>query len=135
MEYSDKVKWLKRYRNDLAPMISLINEAKELRSISESISINWSGLPGGGDGPTKVEKALEAIEGLLDNIQMEREAIETHRAEILRAIDSLADKRERDVLRYLYINGFSRDEVSARMGYAERYVYQLQRNAIEELKI
>lgn len=135
MEYSDKVKWLRRYRNDMAPVISLIDEAKELRSISESISINWSGLPGGGDGPTKVEKALEAIEGLLDKIQVEREAIEAHRTEILQAIDSLTDKRERDVLRYLYINGFRWSEIAARTGYEIRHLRRLRDYGIEHLKI
>lgn len=135
MEYQDKIAWLKRYRDDLEPLRSLVVEAQEVRSIAEGLSMNWSGMPSGGDGPTKVERAMEALEALGEQITAEKDMLLAQRAEIVKAIESIQDKRQRDVLRYLYINGFSWPEVSAWTGYDKRYVHRLHNRAVDSLKI
>lgn len=135
MEYSEKVPWLKRYRNDLETLRSLNAEAEEVRSIAEGISINWSGMPGASGGPTKAEKALEALEVLIIHINIDRQDIIAERAEIKNCIESVPDERKRNILRYRYINGFSWAEVAARMGYDKRYLFRMHRDAVDELKI
>lgn len=135
MEYQDKIAWLKRYRDDLEPLRSLVVEAQEVRSIAEGLSMNWSGMPSGGDGPTKAERAVEALEALGEQIAAEKDMLLARRAEIIKAIESIQDKRQRDVLRYLYINGFSWPEVSAWTGYDKRYVHRLHNRAVESLQI
>ena len=135
MEYSEKTTWLKRYRDDLETLRSLNGEAEEVRSIADGISINWSGMPGGSGGPTKAEKALEALEALMDKITTDKNEIITRRAEIKACIESVQDERQRNILRYRYINGFSWAEVAARMGYEKRYLFQMHRNAVAALEI
>ena len=135
MEYSEKTAWLKRYRDDLETLRSLNAEAEEVRSIADGISINWSGMPGGSSGPTKAEKALEALEALMNKINADKAEIISRREEIMKCIDAVEDKRERTILRYRYINGFSWPEVVARLGYDERYVKRMHCRAVEALKI
>lgn len=135
MEYSEKTAWLKRYRDDLETLRSLNAEAEEVRSIADGISINWSGMPGGSGGPTKAEKALEALEALMDKIEADKTEIIARRAEIKACIESVQDERQRNILRYRYINGFSWPEVSGRLGYDQCYIQRVHRRAVEAMEI
>lgn len=135
MENSEKTAWLKRYRDDLETLRSLNAEAEEVRSIADGISINWSGMPGGSGGPTKAEKALEALEALMDKIETDKTEIIARRAEIKACIESVQDERQRNILMYRYINGFSWPEVSARLGYDQRYVERMHRRAVMDMEI
>ncbi len=135
MEYSEKTVWLKRYRDDLETLRSLNAEAEEVRSIVDGISINWSGMPGGSGGPTKAEKALESLEALMDKIEADKTEIIARRAKIKACIESVQDERQRNILRYRYINGFSWPEVSARLGYDQCYIQRVHRRAVEAMEI
>lgn len=135
MEYSEKTAWLNRYRDDLETLRSLNAEAEEVRSIADGISINWSGMPGGSGGLTKAEKALESLEALMDKIKADKTEIIARRAEIKACIESVQDERQRNILRYRYINGFSWPEVSARLGYDQCYIQRVHRRAVEAMEI
>lgn len=135
LEYTEKIALLKKYRDDLETLRSLNSEAEEVRSIADGISINWSGMPGGSGGPTKAEKALEALEGLMEQIEVDRTELIFRREEIKACIELVKDDRQRTILRYRYLNGFSWPEVSARLGYDECYVKRMHSRAIDTLKI
>lgn len=126
---------LMQYRQCFQTWISLIEEEAKLRSLSEKITASLNGMPGGtGDRPDKVGMVLEGIEAALGKISDDMCDINARRDAVLALINSVTDGRERVVLRYAYINGFSWREISARTGYDERYVRRLHQRAIEYLE-
>lgn len=126
---------LGQYRQCFQTWISLIEEEAELRSLSEKITASLSGIPGGtGDRPDKVGMVLEGVEAALGKISDEMCDINARRNDVIALVESVPDERERIVLRYAYINGFSWREISARTGYDERYVRRLHQRAIEHLE-
>lgn len=127
---------LAQYRQCFQTWISLIEEEEKLRSLSEKITASLNGMPGGtGDRPGKVGLVLEGIEAALGKISEDKCDIKARRDAVLALVNSVPDERERIVLRYAYINGFSWREISARTGYDERHVRRLHRQALEFLQL
>lgn len=122
---------LAQYRQCFHVWISLIEEEAKLRSLSEKITASLNGMPGGtGDRTGKVGLVLEGIEAALGKISEDKCDIKARRDAVLALVNSVPDERERIVLRYAYINGYSWRELSARTGYDERHVRRLHRQAL-----
>lgn len=131
----DVKKELSQYRRCFQAWISLVEEEEKLRSLSEKITASLNGMPSGtGDRPDKVGMVLEGIEAVLGKISEDKCDIKARRDAVLALVNSVPDERERIVLRYAYINGFSWREISARTGYDERHVRRLYRQALEFLQ-
>lgn len=118
----DVKKELSQYRRCFQAWISLVEEEEKLRSLSEKITASLNGMPSGtGDRPDKVGLVLEGIEAALGKISEDKCDIKARRDAVLALVNSVPDERERIVLRYAYINGFSWRELSARTGYTGGY--------------
>ena len=69
MEYSEKIAWLRRYREAVQREETLAQEIEALRCQAARVTQALTGMPGGGDGqaiPRAVERILEAQEKLQD---------------------------------------------------------------------
>lgn len=127
---------LGQYRRCFGTWLSLVDEERQLRSLAEKITAALGGMPGGtGDRPDKVGMVLEGIEKALDKIGADQCELSARRAAVLTLVNSVPDERERAVLRYAYINGYSWREISARTGYDERHVRRLHQRALEFLEM
>lgn len=131
----DKEAFLRQYRDSLREWNRLCDEAEQLRAASTRITSNFSGMPGGGDVPTKVESALEAIEDILARADARRLSLDARRDDVERAIKSIPSERHREVLRLRYINGMSWSDIAEAMHYDERHVLRLRADAINMMKI
>ena len=68
---------------------------------------------------------------------LDREIDEVVRQELaaMARIDALADPRQREVLRYRYLNGWAWKEIARRMGYSTDWVKHLHADAIRAVEM
>lgn len=127
-------KFLRQYRDSLKEWNRLCDEAEQLRAASTRITSNFSGMPGGGDVPTKVESALEGIEDILARADAAKLLVDARRAEVESAINALPAGRHREVMRLRYLNGMSWDTIAEKLHYDKRHVRRIKKEAIATLK-
>lgn len=134
MEYSEKIAFLRRYREAVQQEDTILQEIEALRCQAARVTQALTGMPGGGDGqaiPRAVERLLEAQEKLQD--QAARTA-ESH-AQVEAAIDRVADPMRRDILTRRYILGQRWERIAADRGFTLRRVLQLHRSTVDRMEI
>lgn len=80
-----------------------------------------------------VAKAMEKLYGLMEIRRKRQEQMIKAVAEAADLIDMVKDAHGRLVLHYRYINALSWREVAKRTNFAERHVYRLHDDAINEI--
>lgn len=129
-------KWsLRRYRNNLSCVSRL---ERKLALLDERIttikSPNFSGMPKGGV-PVTIEDLLSDKMDLEKRIKRLKKKGKEIKESILEEIDSLEDSRYCDVLEAYFIDGLSIEKIAENMGYTERHIYTLYKEAISILSV
>lgn len=132
-EIENKKRSLKRYRKNRACIDRLEEKLTLLDERIKSVkSPNYSGMPRGGT-PVTVAELLSDKTELEERIKRLKNKGKTLKNEILEEIDSLEDPRYCEVLEAFFIECKSIREIAEEMGYTERYIYDLYRDAINVL--
>ena len=134
MEYSEKIAWLRRYREAVQREETLAQEIEALRTQAARVTQALTGMPGGGDGqaiPRAVERILEAQEKLQDQADRTAES----RAQVADAIDGVADPLRRDILTRRYILGQRWERIAADNNFTLRRVLQIHHKTVEAMEI
>ena len=132
-EVKKKKRSLKRYRNNLACIDRLEEKLTALDEKIKSVkSPNYSGMPRGG-APITIEELLSDKIDLEKRIKRLKDKGKIYKDQILEEIDSLEDLRYCEVLEAYFIDCMSISDIAEEMGYTDRYIYELYKNAIEEL--
>ena len=132
-EIKNKKQSLKRYRvnrvcvNRLEEKLTLLDE--KIKSIK---SPNYSGMPRGST-PITIEELLSDKIDLERRIQRLKDKGKKLKTSILEEIDSLEDYKQAEVLEAFLIDCKTIEDIAEDMGYTDRYIYDLYRNAINEL--
>ena len=132
-EIKNKKQSLKRYRvnrvcvNRLEEKLLLLEE--KIKSIK---SPNYSGMPRGGT-PVTIEELLSDKIDLEKRIERLKGKGKKLKDSILEEIDSLEDPKQAEVLETFLIDCKTIEEIAERMGYTDRYIYDLYRDAVNEL--
>ena len=132
MEYSEKIAFLRRYREAVRQEDTLLQEIEALRCQAARVTQALTGMPGGGDGqaiPRAVEQILEAQEKL----QAQAARTAESRTQVAAAIDGVTDPLRRDILTRRYILGQRWERIAADQNFTLRRVLQLHRSAVEGL--
>ena len=130
MEYSEKIAFLRRYREAVQREETLAQEIEALRTQAARVTQALTGMPGGGDGqaiPRAVERIMETQ--MLLAAEAVR-AVNVH-DQVKAAIDGVADPLRRDILTRRYILGQRWERIAADRGFTLRRVLQLHRSAVE----
>lgn len=133
VDSKEKKKFLWGYRDSLRQVERLKAEIEELhtmRSVSaEGSSTDRKGWKSDLSGHmVRLEDLEKEKEKELRNMVRSHERIE-------RAINSLEDTRERDVLFYRYVKGMAWREIAEKMVYSERHVRRLHGWGLLHIKI
>lgn len=132
-EIKKKKRSLKRYRVNRACIDRLEEKLTLLDERIKSVkSPSLSGMPRGGT-PVTVEELLSDKIDLEKRIKRLKDKSKIIKDQILEEIDSLEDPRYCEVLESYLIDCKNMSEISEDMGYTDRYIYDLYRNAIEDL--
>lgn len=122
--YSD----LNRRYNSLLKKYEIINQR-----LNAPKSPALSGMPRGGTPVTQADLVSEKIdlEKRIERIRAERRTVKN---EIVDLIDTLNDPKLIEILESHAIDGYTFEQIAEFMGYTERYIYDLYRNALEQLE-
>ena len=85
-------------------------------------------------GDRRGRSSGRALERLERDIDRRIEALADQVLQIEARIDALEDERQRDVLRYRYLNGWRLKDIAQRMNYSTDWVRHLHARGLEALK-
>lgn len=134
MEYSEKIAWLRRYREAVQREETLAQEIEALRTQAARVTQALTGMPGGGDGqaiPRAVEQIMETQ--MLLAAEAVR-AVNVH-DQVKAAIDGVTDPLRRDILTRRYILGQRWERIAADNNFTLRRVLQLHRSTVDRMEI
>ena len=134
MEYSEKIAWLRRYREAVQREETLAQEIEALRCQAARVTQALTGMPGGGDGqalPRAVERIMETQ--MLLAAEAVR-AVNVH-DQVKAAIDTVPDPLRRDILTRRYILGQRWEQIAADSNRDLRWMLRLHHRAVEDLTI
>lgn len=135
VDEKSKKRFLRRYQCNLSCISRL---EKKLVLLDERIttikSPNYSGMPRGG-----VAVTVEDLIADKDDIERRIEKLRVKGQELKRllyeAIDTLEDPRHGEVLEAHFIEGLNIEDIADEMGYSERHVYTLYKDAIRKFSV
>jgi hypothetical protein len=132
-EIKKKKRYLKRYKLNIACIGRLEEKLTLLDERIKSVkSPNYSGMPRGGK-PVSLEELLSDKLDLEKRIGRLKDKNRNIKNQILEEIDSLEDPRYCEVLEAFFIECKTIGEIAEEMGYTDRYIYDLYKNAVQEL--
>lgn len=134
MEYSEKIAFLRRYREAVQREEILAQEIEALRCQAARVTQALTGMPGGGDGQA-IPRAVERIADAQQQLQEEAARAADARASVCAAIGTVADPLRRDILTRRYILGQRWERIAADNNRDLRWMLRLHHRAVEDLTI
>lgn len=134
MEYSEKLAFLRRYREAVQREETLAQEIEALRTQAARVTQALTGMPGGGDGQA-IPRAVEQIADAQQQLQEEAARAADVRASVCAAIGTVADPLRRDILTRRYILGQRWERIAADNDLVMRQVFRLHHCAVESLDL
>ncbi len=135
MEYSEKVAWLRRYRESLRREQLLTEEIGQLEAQARRVTRAISGMPGGGGDGQAIPRAVERLEEARQKLAAQLEQGQARRAEIEAAIRREAHPLRRDILTRRYILGQRWEKIAADHHLVLRQVFRLHHQAVDGLDL
>ena len=135
MEYSEKVAWLRRYRESLRREQLLTEEIGQLEAQARRVTRAISGMPGGGGDGQAIPRAVERLEEARQKLAAQLEQGQARRAEIEAAIQREAHPLRRDILTRRYILGQQWEKIAADHHLVVRQVFRLHHQAVDGLDL
>ncbi len=130
-----KKRFLKRYRKNVDCIERLERKKVDLESRIGSVKLpSLSGMPRGGTPVTQADLVSEKID-LEKRIEKLKEKNHKVKEEILEEIDALEDTRYCEVMEAHFIDGLTFERIAEYMGYTERHIYNLYKEAISLLVV
>ncbi len=135
MEYSEKITWLRRYRESLRREKLLEEEIEQLNTEAQRVTRAMSGMPGGGGDGQAIPRAVERLEETRQKLAAEVSKSGALREEIASAIAKLDHPLRQDILTRRYILGQRWEKIAADHHRNIRWIFRVHRAAIEKLAI
>lgn len=135
MEYSEKVAWLRRYRESLRREQLLTEEIGQLEAQARRVTRAISGMPGGGGDGQAIPRAVERLEEARQKLAAQLEQGQARRAEIEAAIQRETHPLRRDILTRRYILGQRWEKIAADHHLVVRQVFRLHHQAVDGLDL
>ena len=134
--YSEKIRRLRRYREAMRVEDRLRDQISAVRARMESTSQALRPVAGGGGGDgNAIERGVELLDRYQQTLRDQVEESERTRRDIETAIAALPDPLQQEVLQARYIDGLPVWKTANRLYISESWVKEIQRKAIENLKI
>ena len=136
MTNKDKIKYLKRYINLDREIERKLGEVSRLRSKLTRVTEVYSTEPrGGGSIYGKTEEILAKIVDLEKEIDADVDRLIAVRDNIKSVIEVVEDDRERLLLQYRYLDGWTFEKIAVEMNYSWRQIHRLHSRALTNLKM
>lgn len=130
--YEDVKRRLQSYRYCLWRINRNKELIAELRATAEKVSPVYSLAPGGGSGDSMTNAAAKIVD-LEREIAADSARLADELALVRFMVESLDDFRQRQVVEYRYIQGYSWRQIQEELKYSESQVLRYHRHALKNL--
>lgn len=134
-ENEQKIVYLSRYRWLNERIDRLLEEQSRWRERALKITPNLSQAPGGGGNRSPIERPMDKVLEIDEEINREIDTLQTIRQEIREALNQLEDENLKLLMEYRYIDGMTWEQIAVKMHYGFQWVYKLHGRALNHLKI
>ena len=133
MTYEEKIRWLRRYQDNLRLERALREELSMQQARACKTTAALTGMPGGGSDGQALPRAVENIVAAQQELQAQINVCGAVRREVVAAINQIADERDHEILRRRYLLGQRWEEIAVAMHLEYRSVTRRHRRTVENL--
>ena len=135
MTTEEKKTWLGRYRLAGQEVRRLTEEIARWEAQAAALTPRYSGNPGGGKAESAIQRAVEEMLALREELAAELRGQVAIRREIEEAVGRVEDERLRELLRLRYLEGWRLEKIAAAWRYDYRWIRRLHRKALEAVSL
>lgn len=130
MTYEEKVRWLRRYQEELKREKELSEELWELKDRAERINSCFNDMPASKSKSDKLQTAVEDIIEAEAKLISQIKKSEEIKNEIIETIESLENRRYKVILRYRYIVGMNWEAIAEKSELSSKWCKTLHDRAL-----
>jgi DNA-directed RNA polymerase specialized sigma subunit len=135
MTNQEKKKILLEYISNVKSLDSLFDEKARWKARAEKITPTYSDMPSSSMQSDKIQTAVEEIEKIEQKIEVQIQELSEKRDNVLNYIYSVNEQKLRLILKYVYIDGLSLNEVQFKMRYSYKQICRIHGYALSAVKI
>ena len=129
-ENEQKIRYLSRYRRLNERIDRLLEEQRRWRERALKITPTLSQAPGGSESGSPVERPMDKVLEIEEEINREIDELQTVRQEIRAALNQLEDENLKLLMEYRYIDGLTWEQIAVEMHYGFQWVCKLHGRAL-----
>ena len=128
-----KIRYLSRYRRMSKRIDRLLEEQSRWREMALKITPVLSQTPGGGESGSPIERPMDKVLEIDEEIKREIDELRTVRQEIRAALNQLEDENLKLLMEYRYIDGLTWEQIAVKMHYGFQWVCKLHGRALASI--
>lgn len=132
-ENEKKIKYLSRYIALNRRVDRLLEEKAKWWSLCLKVTPSLSPAPGGGESGSPVERPMDKVLEIDEEINREIDELQTVRQEIRAALNQLEDENLKLLMEYRYIDGLTWEQIAVKMNYCWRQVCRKHGQALTQI--
>lgn len=129
-EKEQKIEYLSRCRRMNERIDRLLEEKARWRSLCVKVTQNLSQAPGKGGSGSPIERPMDKVLEIEEEISREIEELQTVRQEIWDTLGQLEDENLKLLMEYRYIDGLTWGQIAVKMHYGFQWVCKLHGRAL-----
>ena len=130
-----KIRYLSRYRRMSKRIDRLLEEQSRWREMALKITPVLSQTPGGGESGSPIERPMDKVLEIDEEINREIDELQTVRQEIRAALNQLEDENLKLLMEYRYIDGMTWEQVAVEMHYSYMQICRLHGKALKTIML
>lgn len=128
-----KIWYLSRYRRLNERIDRLLEEQSRWREMALKITPTLSQTPGGGESGSPIERPMDKVLEIDEEINREIDELQIVRQEIRAALNQLEDENLKLLMEYRYIDGLTWEQIAVKMNYCWRQVCRKHGQALTQI--
>ena len=128
-----KIWYLSRYRRLNERIDRLLEEQSRWREMALKITQTLSQTPGGGESGSPIERPMDKVLEIDEEINREINELQIVRQEIRAALNQLEDENLKLLMEYRYIDGLTWEQIAVKMNYCWRQVCRKHGQALTQI--
>ena len=134
-ENEQKIRYLSRYRRLNERIDRLLEEQSRWREMALKITPTLSQTPGGGESGSPIERPMDKVLEIDEEINREIDELQIVRQEIRAALNQLEDENLKLLMEYRYIDGLTWEQIAVKMNYSYMQICRLHGKALRTIML
>lgn len=134
-ENEQKIQYLSRYRRLNQRIDHLLEEQSRWRERALKITPTLSQAPGGGGSGSPIERPMDKVLEIDEEINREIDTLQTIRQKIRETLNQLEDENLKLLMEYRYIDGMTWEQVAVKMHYSYMQICRLHGKALKTIML